>query len=94
VPELAAPGCFDVRDVMRGFRPQHIPPGATRLVRWSPALDGRDGRGLRIALLDGSAAFDHPDLVGAAIEHADFTGPTPARRRRRVTTRCTAPATC
>lgn len=74
MPELAAPGCFDVRDVMRGFRPQHIPPGATRLVRWSPALDGRDGRGLRIALLDGSAAFDHPDLVGAAIEHADFTG--------------------
>jgi subtilisin family serine protease len=63
---------------MRGFRPQHVPSGTTRLVRWNSALDGRDGRGLRIALLDGSAAFDHPDLVGAAIERADFAGPTAA----------------
>jgi hypothetical protein len=65
---------FDIRDALRGFRPHVIPEAGTELVRWSPELEGRDGAGVRIALLDGGACLADPDLAGAAVVSADFTG--------------------
>jgi subtilisin family serine protease len=64
---------FDIRDVLRGFRPGHVPPSGA-LVRWSPAFDRCDGAGARVALLDGGADLAHPDLVGATIVSVDLAG--------------------
>lgn len=68
---------FDARDVMRGFRPEIVPETGTEMVRWSPRFEGRDGAGVRIALLDGGASLADPDLAGAAITHVEFAGDPP-----------------
>lgn len=65
---------FDVQDALRGFRPRVLPEAGIELVRWSPEFEGRDGAGIKIALLDGGANGADPDLVGAAITYVDFAG--------------------
>lgn len=68
---------FDARDVLRSFAPEVQPPPPTRLLRWTTAMDGDRGEGLRIALLDGGVDPGHPDLRDADIERIDLLDSAP-----------------
>jgi subtilisin len=65
---------LEVRDLLRGFQPESVPEPGTRFVRWAAEFEGREGVGVRIALLDGGACLSDPDFSGAAIHSVDFAG--------------------
>lgn len=66
--------CFDVREIFRGFRPEWAPETGTELLTWTAEDEGREGAGVRIALLDGDALCADPELSGASVIREDFTG--------------------
>jgi len=65
--------CFDVREILRGFRPEWAPEPGTDLLTWTADDEGREGAGVRVALLDGDALCADPELSGASVISVDFT---------------------
>lgn len=61
----------DVRDLLRNFAPESPD---VRLLRWDPALDIENGRGIRVALLDSGILCALPVFCGARIKTRDFSG--------------------
>lgn len=68
----AEPAVRDVRQMLRRL-PSSI-AGAIPLLKWFHELQDEDGRGVRVALLDGGVAWMHPVFDGAQLDGRDFTG--------------------